>query len=258
MGGLSGQVAVVTGASQGIGEATARLLAGEGVHVALAARSARAIERIAADLRDGGAKALAVACDVGDFAQVARLYDTVVDTFGAPDHVVNNAATIHPMAHLADTDPGEWGAAIDTNVKGVYHNLRCAIPLMLEAGGGTVVNISSGAATGVLEGWTAYCASKAAVLSLTRGAHLEYGARGLHVVGLSPGTVATPMQVEIRASGLNRVSRLDPSQHIPPEWVARAVAYLCGPGGARHAGTDFSIKTGSGRAEAGLPPPGAH
>ena len=130
--------------------------------------------------------------------------------------------------------------------------MRYAIPEMVRAGGGTIINISSGAATSALEGWSHYCATKAAVLSLTRVAHKEYADQGVRVVGLSPGTVATDMQVAIRASGINPVSQLDPDAHIPPEWVAKALMWLCSPEADPHLGTDFSIKTDEGRKAVGL------
>ena len=120
--------------------------------------------------------------------------------------------------------------------------------------GGTIVNISSGAATGALEGWSHYCATKAGVLSLTKVADKEYRDKGIRVIGLSPGTVATEMQVQIRASGINPVSKLDPSDHISPEWVAKAIAYLTTPAADAYRGTDFSLKTAEGRAAVGLPP----
>jgi 3-oxoacyl-[acyl-carrier protein] reductase len=137
-------------------------------------------------------------------------------------------------------------------VKGVYHGLRAAIPVMLAQGGGIVVNISSGAATSALEGWSHYCATKAAVLMLTRCADKEYGDKGIRVVGLSPGTVATDMQVAIKASGINPVSQLEPSVHISPDWPARAVAWLCTEEAAEFAGTDFSLKTEENRRRVGL------
>jgi len=127
---------------------------------------------------------------------------------------------------------------------------------MSERGGGTVVNISSGAATNVLEGWSHYCATKAAVLALTRCVHKEYAAHGVRAVGLSPGTVATAMQKSIHDSGVNPVSELDWETHIPPEWAARAVAWLCSDAAADIAGEDFSIKTPEGRRRVGLPEPG--
>ena len=120
-------------------------------------------------------------------------------------------------------------------------------------GSGTVVNISSGAATGALEGWSHYCATKAAVLALTRCTHKEYGDKGVRCVGLSPGTVATDMQVSIRDSGVNPVSQLDWETHIPPDWPARAIAWLCTDAASDIAGEDFSIKTPEGRARVGLP-----
>lgn len=102
---------------------------------------------------------------------------------------------------------------------GVHHGLRFAISAMLPQGGGTVVNLSSGSATSALEGWSHYCATKAAVRSLTRIADPEYRDRGIRVIGLSPGTVATEMQARIRRLGLNPVSELDPLAHIPPASV---------------------------------------
>ena len=115
------------------------------------------------------------------------------------------------------------------------------------------MNISSGAANSALEGWSHYCTTKAAAKKLTECAHKEVGDRGIRVVGLSPGTVATDMMAAIKTSGINPVSQLSWSSHIPPEWAAEAIAYLCGPGGAEFAGTDFSIKTEEGRKLVGLP-----
>jgi len=253
---LKKRTAIVTGASRGIGAATARHLAGLGATVLLAARSSDAISALAAEIEGAGGRAIAVPTDVSRYEDVARLVERAVAETGRLDVVVNNAGVIDPIARLADSDPDAWDRVVDVNLKGVYHGMRAAIPAMLEGGGGTIVNISSGAATSALEGWSHYCATKAAVLALTRVAHREYGQRGLRVVGLSPGTVRTDMQVAIKASGINPVSQLDPSAHIPPEWAAQAIAYLCGDGGAAHAGTDFSLKTEEGRREVGLPAQG--
>ncbi len=249
---VSNKTVVITGASRGIGEAAARHFANVGAHVLLAARSEAQIHAIAKEINEGGGTATAIRCDVSQPAETEALINTAIEKTGSIDVLINNAGVIDPIARLADSDPEAWGQIVDVNFKGVYHGLRYAIPEMLRGGGGTIINISSGAATSALEGWSHYCATKAAVLALTRVAHKEYGDQGVRVVGLSPGTVATDMQVTIKASGINPVSQLDPDAHIPPEWVAKALMWLCGPEADPHLGTDFSIKTDQGRAAAGL------
>lgn len=249
----SNKTVLVTGASRGIGAATARHFTEKGANVVMLARNGQALQDLGAEIGSSGGRAIAVQGDVSRFADVAGAIDLAVERFGRLDILVNNAGLIEPIAHLADSDPETWSRIVDVNLKGVYHGLRAAIPEMLKVGGGVVVNISSGAATSALEGWSHYCSTKAATLSLTACAAKEYGPKGIRVVGLSPGTVATGMQTAIRRSGINPVSRLDPSVHIPPEWVARAVAFLCGTDGDEFAGTDFSLKTDAGRKRAGLP-----
>ncbi|MGF1562685.1 MAG: SDR family oxidoreductase [Geminicoccaceae bacterium] len=249
---LQGRVAIVTGASRGIGAATARELAKQGAAVLLAARSGDVIEAIAADIAAGGGRAEAILCDVTEFAEVENLVTRAIDRFGRIDILVNNAGVIEPIARLPASDPGAWGHAIDVNVKGVYFGLRAALPHMIAQRAGVVVNISSGAATSALEGWSHYCASKAAVLSLTRCADTEVHAQGVRVVGLSPGTVATDMQLAIKASGINPVSQLDPAVHIPPEWPARAVAWLCTKDAAAFHGVDVSLRDDDIRRRVGL------
>lgn len=239
---LKGQVALVTGASRGIGEAGARSLAKYGAKVVLAARSGGDIERIAAEIRDSGGQASAVTCDVADYADVAKAVQHCIDTFGGIDILVNNAGVIEPISRIETSDPDAWGNVIDINVKGVYHGIRAVAPHMLEKGAGTIVNISSGAAVGALEGWSQYCSSKAAALSLTRCADKEFGDKGLRVVGLSPGTVATQMQVDIKASGINPVSQLDPAVHIPAEWVGEAICWLATDAGDAYRGVDCSLR----------------
>jgi NAD(P)-dependent dehydrogenase (short-subunit alcohol dehydrogenase family) len=249
---FEGRIAIVTGASRGIGEAAARHLAERGAAVLLLARSRDDIARIAGEIEQAGGRALARACDVASWAEVEAAVATCREAFGEPDILVNNAGLIEPIAHLADSDPAGWDEVVDVNLKGVYHGIRAVLPAMAERGSGTIVNISSGAATSALEGWSHYCATKAAVLMLTRCTHLEYGDKGVTVVGLSPGTVRTHMQVAIKASGINPVSQLDPSVHIPPEAVGKAIGYLCTDAGRAHAGEDFSLRMEEGRRAAGL------
>lgn len=249
---LTGKTAIVTGASKGIGAATARHLADLGAHVVLAARSNGAIADLAAEIESTGGKAVAVPTDVADNDAVEALVKAATDATGRLDLLVNNAGLIDPIARIMDSDPSAWGTVIDVNVKGVYHGLRHAMPVMAAQGGGTIVNISSGAANSFLEGWSHYCASKAAVLRLTGVAHKEAHGQGIRVVGLSPGTVATEMQEQIRDSGINPVSQLSWDKHISPDWVAKAVGYLTTPAADKWLGTDFSLKTDEGRAEVGM------
>lgn len=250
---MTGKTVIITGASRGIGAAAAEAFAGASANVVLAARSQHEIAAIAANITAAGGNALALRCDVADWDAVAALVAQAEEAFGPTDLLINNAGLIDPIARLGDSDVEGWNKVIDVNVKGVYHGLRAVLPGMQARGKGTVINISSGAATSVLEGWSHYCASKAAVLSLTRCAHEEYGAQGLRIMGLSPGTVATALQTSIRASGINPVSQLDPAVHIPAEWVAKALVWLAGPGGDDWVGQDFALKSDEARKKVGLP-----
>ena len=249
---LQGQAAVVTGASRGIGAATALALAEAGAAVVLAARATGEIDAVAERIRAAGGRAEPVRCDVSRYAEVAQAVETCRQRFGRIDILVNNAGVIDPIGHLAETDPEVWGHATDINFKGVYHGLRAVLPLMKAQGSGTVVNISSGAAHAPLEGWSHYCAAKAAAHMLTRAADLECRPNGVTVVGLSPGTVATYMQEAIKGSGMNPVSQLDWSAHIPPEWPARAVVWLCGPAGREFAGQEVRLREEEIRRRVGL------
>jgi 3-oxoacyl-[acyl-carrier protein] reductase len=246
---LSGKTALITGASRGIGEAAARVMAGHGANVVLAARSTGGIDRIASEI---GAQAMAVECDVSRYQDLQNAVAAATSRFGSLDILVNNAGVIDPIARLEDSDPDIWNQAVDINLKGVYHGLRAAIPVMKRQGGGVIINISSGAATGAIEGWSAYCATKAAVLSLTRCVHKENAEDNIRVVGLSPGTVATDMQRAIKDSGVNPISQLDWSIHIPPEWAGEAIAWLATDAGRPYDGGDFSLKTEEGRRAVGL------
>ncbi len=249
---LTNKSVVITGASRGIGEAAAIEFAAQGAKVVVAARSKNSLDDIVARIVEAGGTACAVECDVSEYEEVANAVTECVAQYGKIDFLVNNAGLIDPIARLEESDPNQWGNVVDVNLKGVYHGLRAALPLMKEQGSGVIVNISSGAATGALEGWSHYCATKAGVLSLTKCAHKEFSEFGIRIVGMSPGTVATDMQVSIKSSGINPVSQLEMSDHIPPEWPAKAIAWLCTDAASEYSGTDFSIKTDEGRRQVGL------
>lgn len=246
---MQGKVVVITGASRGIGAAAGRAFAAAGAQVALLARSRGEIDALAAEI---GAAALALRCDVADWTSVQMAIAKTVQQFGRLDVLVNNAGTIDPIARLGEAEPGAWGRAVDVNLKGVFHGMRAAIPVMRRQGGGTIITVSSGAARNPLEGWSSYCAGKAGALMLTQAVHLEEGPHGIRVLGLSPGTVATEMQVKIKASGLNPVSQLDPSVHIPADWPARALVWMCGAAADPWLGTDVSLRDETVRKAVGL------
>jgi NAD(P)-dependent dehydrogenase (short-subunit alcohol dehydrogenase family) len=246
---LTGKTALITGASRGIGAATARAFAAQGANVVLMARDSDAIAGLAGEIGD---RALAVPVDVTRYWQVEAAVTAAVEAFGTVDILINNAGAIEPVARMADADPEAWGQVIDINLKGVFHGMHAVLPVMLAKGGGSVITISSGAAHNPLEGWSHYCASKAAVAMLTRCLHLEHGEAGIRAMGLSPGTVATQMQKEIKASGVNPVSRLEWSDHIPPEWPAVALSWMCSPESDAHLGEEISLRSPEIRAMLGL------
>lgn len=246
---MAGKTALITGASRGIGAAAARAFASAGANVALVARSTDAIAEIAGEI---GEKALAIPCDVARYAEVEKAVAATAQTFGGLDVLINNAGTIDPIGHLVETDPEAWGRTIDINLKGVMYGMRAAMPGMIAQGHGTIINISSGAAHGPVEGWTAYCSSKAGAYMLTRAADKEAREKGLRILGLSPGTVATQMQRDIKASGINPVSQLDWSVHIPPDWPAQALLWMCTPEADGFLGDDVSLRDEDIRAKVGL------
>ena len=249
---LQGQCALITGASRGIGAATAREMATQGMRVVLAARSLSDCQTVAQQIKAEGGEAEAIACDVSIFEEVQSAVTTTINRFGRLDVLVNNAGTIDPISHIAESDPDAWSQVVDINLKGVYFGIRAALPSMLQQKSGRIINISSGAATNALAGWSHYCATKAGVLSLTRCVHKEYVEQGIYCIGMSPGTVATDMQRSIKTSGIGTISQMAFSEHIPPEWPGKAITYLCTTDANEFAGTDFSIKTDEGRRRAGL------
>ena len=246
---MKGKTVVITGASRGIGADAARVFAAAGASVVLLARSAAALEDLVAEIGD---KALACACDVADPEAVSAALKKAHDQFGGLDVLINNAGVIDPIVRLEEADPAAWGKLIDINIKGVFYGIRAALPLMKPAGGGTIITVSSGAAHNPLEAWSAYCTSKAGAAMQTRALHLEEGENGIRAMGLSPGTVATQMQREIKASGINPVSELNWEDHIPAEWPARTLLWMCSGDADEYVGQEIALRDESIRRRVGL------
>ncbi|MEO0344022.1 MAG: SDR family oxidoreductase [Pseudomonadota bacterium] len=236
---LDGKTAIITGASRGIGAAAAREYVEAGANVVLAARSALEIETLSNEL---GAKTAAKTCDVTDPASVQNLVDFTVTTFGGLDVLINNAGTIDPISRLEEVEIPAWDKLIDINVKGVFYGIRAALPIMKKQGGGTIISIGSGAATSALEGWSAYCASKAAVHHLHSVLHKEEGEYGIRSLLNSPGTVATDMQKAIRESGINKVSQIPWENHIPAEWVGKTLVWMATAASDAHLGGVVALR----------------
>ncbi|WP_425101228.1 SDR family oxidoreductase [Tropicibacter sp. S64] len=246
---LTGKTVLITGASRGIGAQAARAFAAAGAKVALVARSAEAIAGLAGEI---GPSAVAIPCDIARYWEVEQAVNACLSAHGSLDIVVNNAGMIEPIARMDEADPAAWGEVIDVNLKGVFHGMHAALQVMLPKGGGTILTIGSGAAHGPVEGWSHYCASKAGALMLTKMLDKEYREAGIRAISLSPGTVATQMQKEIKASGINPVSQLDWSDHIPPEWVAQALVWMCGAEADGFLGGEVSLRDEAIRARVGL------
>lgn len=236
---LQGKCVLITGASKGIGAAAARNFAAAGANVALVARNGDAIADLAGEI---GRSAIAIPCDVSRYWEMEAAIEACHTAFGQLDVLVNNAGVIEPIAPLTEVEPEEWGHAVDINLKGVFNGMRAALPGMIARGTGTILTVSSGAAHNALEGWSAYCSSKAGAAMLTRCADHEARPAGIRVMGLSPGTVATDMQREIRSSGINPVSTLDWSDHIPADWPAKALLWMCSPEADDLIGQEISLR----------------
>ncbi len=242
MGSLAGKVIIVTGASRGIGEAAAIALGRAGATVVAAARDGALAGSVAQRIADAGGTATGRACDVSDYRAVEQLVGETTGRFGRVDVLVNNAGVIEPIASILDSDPAAWSRNIEINLSGAYHAVRAVLPGMVAQGGGTIINVSSGAAIRPLEGWSAYCAGKAGLHMLTRAIALETAGKGIRVFGFQPGTTDTDMQVLIRASGINQISRIPRADLTPVAHPAAAIVYLCTPAADDLNGQEFSLR----------------
>ena len=219
-------VALVTGASRGLGAETARILARKGFSLGLMARSVDGLDAVAMQVRSMGANAVVLPVDITQAEAVSEAVDTLTRALGPADVLVNNAGMIDPIARVSDLSPADFDRALAVNLHGAFYCTRAVLPHMLAAGRGVVIQVSSGAAHRPLEGWTAYCVGKAGLWMMTRALAAEVGPTGIWVVGFQPGTVDTDMQARIRASGINPVSRMARSEHLPADVPAACLAWL--------------------------------
>jgi 3-oxoacyl-[acyl-carrier protein] reductase len=249
---LKGKVALVTGASRGLGEGAARALASAGASVMLVARDGALVANVAGDITANGGRAEAMACDVSHYAAIEKVVALTTSRLGGLDILVNNAGIIEPIAEIASSDPKAWAQNITINLIGAYNAVRAVLPGMLAAGGGTIVNVSSGAAYRPLEGWGAYCSGKAGLAMLTRAIELETRDKGIRVFGFSPGTIDTDMQVKIRASGMNMISKIPRADLSPVEHAVRGLVHLCVKASDDLIGQDASMRDDAFRKRIGL------
>ena len=249
---LNGKVALVTGASRGLGEGTARALAKQGAKVMLLARDGDLAQTVAREIVAAGGRAEALACDVSDYPAVERAVADTRQRLGGLDILVNNAGVIDPIASIAASDPAAWARSLQINLVGAYFAVRAVLDGMLAAGGGTIVNVSSGAAHRPLEGWSAYCAGKAGLWMMTQSIALETAGSGIRIFGFAPGTIDTDMQVKIRASGVNPVSQIPRANLSPVAHAVRGLVYLCDSASDDLIGTDVSMRDEPFRQRIGL------
>ena len=222
---IAGKVVVITGASSGLGEATARRLSAEGASVVLGARRVDRLQTLAGELTGGGGKAVACATDVTDRHQVKRLVDTAVETYGRVDVMINNAGLM-PQSLLERLKIDEWDRMVDVNIKGVLYGVAAALPYMTRQKSGHFINVSSVAGHKVRQGGTVYSATKHAVRVISEGLRQEVKPYNIRTTIISPGAVDTELPDTITDPGVAVAMRkFYDDIAIPADSFARAVLF---------------------------------
>jgi NADP-dependent 3-hydroxy acid dehydrogenase YdfG len=222
---IEGKVVVITGASSGLGEASARLLAAERASVVLGARRTDRIQTLAGEINASGGKALAVTTDVTDRAQVKRLVDAAVQVYGRIDVIINNAGLM-PQAPLERLKIDEWDRMIDVNLKGVLYGIAAALPYMQQQKSGHVINVSSVAGHKVGPGFAVYAATKHAVRALSEGLRQEVKPYNIRTTVISPGAVATELPNGVTdPAAAERIRKFYAEVAIPADSFARCVVF---------------------------------
>jgi NAD(P)-dependent dehydrogenase (short-subunit alcohol dehydrogenase family) len=244
--GLEGRTAIVTGASRGIGAETARALAAAGASVALAARDARSLDRVAEEIDAAGGRAIAVPTDIGEQTAIERLVARTVAEFGGLDLAFNNAAGGgHRPTPLTDVAVDDFDSALAINLRGTFLCMKHEIAAMLDSGGGAIVNMTSTAGLEAVGGLAAYVSSKHGIVGLTKVAALEYAARGVRVNAVAPGPILTDQLARAGDAAQQGAARAVPMGRVgQPHEVASAVRWLCSDAASFVTGAVLTIDGG--------------
>lgn len=244
---LSGKVALVNGASRGIGEAIARGLAACGAQVIVTSRSVESVLPVAQAIESAGGRATPRACHAGRLDQIDALFESVGGEFGRLDILVNNAATNPYYGPAADLPPEAFDKTVDVNLKGPYYMMSRAVPLMIAGGGGSIVNVASIAALMSLPGQAVYAMTKAGLVSLTKSFAKEYGKHGVRVNAILPGVVETRFaSALVEDPGVQKwISRLPVPRVGQPEDMVAGVLFLVSDQSAFTTGTTLVMDGGA-------------